>query len=94
MTSPAVYAKALVAACTSLTGALVTAASDGKITPVELVIVGATVVGAAAATYVVPNRDDGAHGDQSVQDEPVDVEDPVDDEPETLLDREQADRMV
>lgn len=80
--SPAVYAKAIVAGCTALTGALVTAASDGTVTVLEGIIVAATVLGAAAATYAVPNRDDGDHGDQSVQDEA-----------DMLLDPGQAERL-
>ena len=69
MTSPAIYAKAIVAASSALTGTIVTAASDNNVTTVEIIVIVATVIGAAAATYMIPNKDEtGEHADESVQD--------------------------
>lgn len=68
MKNPSVYAKAFTAAATALGTGVVTAASDGVITLTEWVVIVSGVLAAAAATYVVPNRDpEGEHQEQSVQ---------------------------
>lgn len=67
MKNPSVYAKAFTAAATALGTGVVTAASDGVITLTEWVVIVSGVLAAAAATYVVPNRDPEGEHQESVQ---------------------------
>lgn len=64
--SPKTYAKALVAAAVAAVTAAIPYSSDGINLQEALIILGAALV-AGQATYWTPNKDDGAHADESVQ---------------------------
>jgi hypothetical protein len=68
MQNPSTYAKAIVAGTGAAVTGITTSASDGNFTTVEIVIVVLSTIGAAAATWAIPNKDEKAEAqEQSVQ---------------------------